>query len=94
MSNLAVRSTPSFPSEGFRVLYTPFEDEKAPERLFNESPDVLTCKEAAKALRTNEKTLREYAREGIVLGFKVGKVWRFTKRSLVEFVEKGGYSNE
>lgn len=56
--------------------------------LFSAFPEVMNSKAAANALSIPERTLRELAREKSIKGFKVGTVWRFTRNSLIEFVEQ------
>ena len=79
------------PENKKHLLIDPSEN---PKIMFADLPDVMTCKEASSALSICEKTLRELAIRGEVKGFKVGKVWRFTRKSLTDFIEDGSYGKE
>lgn len=48
---------------------------------------VLTVKEAAALLRISAYTVRELARTGKIPARKVGKEWRFTRESLMRWLE-------
>jgi excisionase family DNA binding protein len=43
---------------------------------------VLNAKEAAEYLKAHVETVRRMARRGEIPAFKVGKDWRFLKKSL------------
>lgn len=73
-----------------RVVVIPDEQHQKPSRLFDSLPDVCTAQEAAEALSICDKQVRELAAQGKLTGFKVGKLWRFTRSSLIDFVDKGG----
>lgn len=73
----------------YKIVVLPEESLKSNDSLFSNLPEVMTCKETAKALNICEKTLRELARRGVIQGFKVGKVWRFTRKALADFVRGG-----
>ena len=51
--------------------------------------DVLTVDQAAEFLQLNEYTVRLLARRRELPGKKVGGSWRFSRKKLLEFVEKG-----
>ena len=53
-----------------------------------ENIEVLTTKEAAKFLKTTEKTLFKMIHEGKIKGNKVGNGYRFLKRDLEEFISQ------
>ncbi len=55
--------------------------------------EVLTLDEAADYLRVHPRTLRLKAVEGIVPGAKVGRVWRFHKQQLEQWLLDGGALN-
>ena len=67
----------------------PYRDEAAPYKLFESLPDVLSTRQAADALGTNVKTLREMASRGEIGHFNIGRVIRFPKTALLAFVESG-----
>ncbi len=52
--------------------------------------DVLTLEEAAAYLRVHPRTLRMKASAGAIPGAKIGKVWRFHKRQLENWLMEGG----
>lgn len=45
--------------------------------------DILTAEEAARLLRVSTKTLLRHAREGVIPGVKVGRMWRFRRDDLI-----------
>lgn len=48
--------------------------------------EILTAQEAAALLKISRKTLYRLATRGVVRGNKVGKVWRFRRADLIEYV--------
>jgi len=48
--------------------------------------DVLTVNDAAEFLGISPYTVRKQARQGLIPGRKVGKEWRFSRESLVEWL--------
>lgn len=52
--------------------------------------DILTVEEAAVLLSLHPHTVRRMAREGRLPAGKIGDEWRFSRRALVEWIEKGG----
>jgi len=52
--------------------------------------DVLTLDEAAAYLRVHPRTLRMKASEGQIPAAKIGKVWRFHRPQLEEWLKRGG----
>jgi excisionase family DNA binding protein len=53
-------------------------------------PDVLTTKEAADYLRTSVDSVKRLARQGKLPAAKLGNEWRFSRRRLMEWIERGG----
>lgn len=51
--------------------------------------EVLTTYEAAEMLKVSTKTLLRHAREGVVPGRKVGRVWRFRRSELLGRLSAG-----
>ena len=49
--------------------------------------DIVDVRGASKLLGLHEETVRAMARDGRIPGFKVGRVWRFNRRSLHEWAE-------
>ncbi len=52
--------------------------------------DVLTLNEAAAYLRVHPRTLRTKASQGKIPAAKIGKVWRFHRGQLEEWLLRGG----
>jgi len=50
--------------------------------------EVLTSNEAAKFLKTTEKTLFKMVHEGKIKGNKVGNRYRFLKKNLEEYISQ------
>lgn len=49
--------------------------------------EVLNLEEACKYLRIAKPTLYKYIRKGQIPAFKMGRVWRFHKESLEQWVK-------
>jgi len=52
--------------------------------------DVLTAKQAADVLQVSVQTVKAKARAGEMPAAKIGREWRFSRRQLLEWVERGG----
>lgn len=52
-----------------------------------ESSSPLTVDEVAKAVRVDERTVREYIKSGRLRAFKVGAHWRIPRSALAELME-------
>jgi len=48
--------------------------------------EVLTLEEAAAYLRLHPRTLRIKATEGLIPGAKIGRLWRFHKQQLEQWI--------
>lgn len=48
--------------------------------------DVLTVNDAAELLGISPYTVRKQARQGLIPGRKIGKEWRFSRESLVDWL--------
>lgn len=48
--------------------------------------DILTVNDAAELLGISPYTVRKQARQGLIPGRKIGKEWRFSRESLVEWL--------
>ena len=48
--------------------------------------EVLTLEEAAASLRLHPRTLRIKATEGLIPGAKIGRLWRFHKQQLEQWI--------
>ena len=49
--------------------------------------EVLTLEEAAAYLRLHPRTLRIKATEGLIPGAKIGRLWRFHKQQLEQWIQ-------
>lgn len=56
---------------------------QAPE---DSKPDVMLPSEAAKYLRIHQRTLVKQAEDKKIPGTKIGRQWRFSRKTLTEFV--------
>jgi excisionase family DNA binding protein len=55
------------------------------------APDVLTAGELAKLMRVHPFTVTRLARQGRIKGaFRMGGVWRFPTRKILEWMQSGG----
>jgi excisionase family DNA binding protein len=57
-------------------------------------PDVLTVEQAAEYLQVPERILLAKAREGVIPGAKIGRIWRFSQRQLLEWLEDRARTEE
>lgn len=61
--------------------------------------EILTLEEVAKYLKLQPQTVYKWAQEGQIPGAKLGKEWRFRRRTLDEWVDnsialsKGGFNH-
>ena len=51
--------------------------------------DILTVEQAAELLHLTPPTVRQMASRNLLPGRRIGKLWRFSRRKLVEFIEAG-----
>jgi len=56
--------------------------------------DVMSTKELAQYLGVAEITVYRLAKAGKIPGGKVGKIWRFPKDLVDEWLRAGGYSGK
>lgn len=54
--------------------------------------DVLTAEEAAQLLKVSTKTLLRHARQGVIPGVKVGRMWRFRREDLLALLSPAAVS--
>ncbi len=50
------------------------------EQAAGDLPELLTVREVAAYLKLHEVTVLNFARQGKLPGFKVGRAWRFPRR--------------
>ena len=55
-------------------------DSPHPPRVFER---LLDSEQAAAIIKVHPKTLQRYARHGILVGLRVGKLWRFRASDLI-----------
>ena len=51
-------------------------------------PDVVTAGEAAKYLRVSKATILRHANRGLVPGVRIGRQWRFSRRTILNLVSR------
>lgn len=51
--------------------------------------EILNVAQAAELLHLTEPTVRQMASRNLLPGRRLGKLWRFSRRKLVEFIEAG-----
>jgi excisionase family DNA binding protein len=51
--------------------------------------DILDVDQAAKLLRLTAPTVRQMASRNLLPGRRLGKLWRFSRKKLIEFIEAG-----
>lgn len=49
---------------------------------------LLNSEQAAAHVKVHKKTLQRYARNGLVVGLRIGKLWRFRASDLDEWSQK------
>jgi excisionase family DNA binding protein len=52
-------------------------------------PQIMTTKELAKYLKLHEITICKYAAEGKIPAVRIGRVWRFDKDAIDDFIAEG-----
>ena len=52
--------------------------------------EIMTTKEIAKYLRLHEITICKYAAEGKIPAIRIGRVWRFDKKAVDNWISEGG----
>ena len=55
-------------------------------RTVEDLPLVFTAREAAEYLRFSEATILRMARTGRILGVKVGRIWRFSRETVLDLL--------
>ena len=56
--------------------------------MLNGAPRIMTAEQVAKYLCLHVMTIRQLARDGEIPAFKVGKLWRFKKELLEQWIVK------
>jgi excisionase family DNA binding protein len=55
-------------------------------QTIEELPDVLDLEDVADLLRVHQKTVRLMALDGKIPAFRAGRLWRFKKSKIVEWL--------
>src|ERR1700675_3250494 len=50
---------------------------------------ILSVEEAAEFLRLTPPTVRQMASRAVLPGRRIGKLWRFSRQQLIDFIEAG-----
>jgi len=61
------------------------------ETVIGKEERLMTIDEVAEFLHMNPMTLYSWVREGKIPAFKIGKVWRFRKNDIYEWLKKQKY---
>jgi len=56
----------------------------------SESPSLMTVEEVAEFLRVRPSTVYDWAKDGKIPASKVGRLWRFHRDEIDEWVRNGG----
>ena len=59
------------------------------ERLQRMDPEILDVQGAAEILGLSVTSLYRFARAGKVPGVRIGKAWRFSRKTLIAWVQNG-----
>ncbi len=49
-------------------------------------PGVVTANEAAKYLRVSKATILRLANKGLILGVRIGRQWRFSRKTILSLL--------
>ena len=52
-------------------------------------PEIMTTKEMAKYLKLHEITITKYAAMGEIPAIRIGRVWRFDKEAIDQWIMEG-----
>ena len=55
--------------------------------------ELMTVQEVAEYLRVKPSSIYEWAKNGKIPGVKVGRLWRFKREQIDEWLRKGGLLN-
>ena len=70
------------------LIYLPY---MANETILEKDKRLLTLDEVAEFLHVNPMTVYSWVRDGKIPAFKIGKVWRFRKTEIDEWLKKQKY---
>jgi len=69
----------------YSLLYQKFKDNKGVSIL----AEIMTTKEVAKYLKLHAITICKLSKEGKIPAIQIGRVWRFDKEVIDEWIAKG-----
>ena len=55
--------------------------------MYEYIPEVMTFKECKELLKVGKNTLLDLIHTGQIQAFKVGRRWKITKQSVIEFIQ-------
>lgn len=58
----------------------------------DEQYPVLDLNQTATLLQCHPKTVRRLAQSGVIPGFRLGKLWRFSRAAIYQWIEAQGYN--
>jgi len=67
------------------IVYQKLKDDKGESIL----AEIMTTKEMAKYLRLHSITISKLSKEGKIPAIQIGRVWRFDKEAIDEWIAKG-----
>ena len=56
-------------------------------------PEIMTTKELAAYLKLHQITILKYAAQGQIPAIRIGRVWRFDKERIDNWIQEGQKSN-
>ena len=56
--------------------------------------EMMTTKELAEYLKLHEITISKYAKQGLIPGIRIGRLWRFDKVAIDEWIGEGQNKTE
>lgn len=57
-------------------------------------PDIMSVTEAAEFLGVSTFTLRAYAKKGLVPAARIGRLWKFNRPDLIEYIKSQYNTNK
>jgi excisionase family DNA binding protein len=67
----------------------PFEPKRGPSGEKTTMAQIMTTKEMAEYLRFHQITICKLSKEGKIPSIRIGRVWRFDKEVIDEWIAKG-----
>jgi excisionase family DNA binding protein len=63
-------------------------ERKAPQPVRLVPEPLLDTEQAAAIIQIHPKTLQKFAREGQIQGIHIGKLWRFRRSAIEQWIER------